>query len=317
MTRTISLSIGIAVTALVVAVPAAFGEGRLAGSQGPDAVAYFYANERATVTQQSSAPVVSRPDSHELTQPQGTPVVSRPDSHETIQPFSYMDAAERIWTQRSAPIASRICRLAASCSSRATITRPSSPSTRRLPSPAPTAASTGRRSARVRHRNRFGARPDPGPEGDAAAPPRALTYGSSHLGQKPLRPPTRRSQRVRGYWSDARLRTPVSQEHLETGAQRARPSARTPRAHGPADISPHRSRADDRETVVDARVDRAEGERTVAGRPVRRPELGQERPRRGVGRASARTPAGSGWRSRSSRPRTRSPSCRSTTGGPR
>ncbi len=95
MTRTISLSIGIAVTALAVAVPTAFGEGRVAGSQGQDAVAYFYANERATVTQHSSAPVVSRPDSHELTQPQGTPVVSRPDSHETIQPFTYIDAAER------------------------------------------------------------------------------------------------------------------------------------------------------------------------------------------------------------------------------
>ena len=78
MTRTISLIIGIAVTALVVAVPAAFGEGRVAGSQGQDAVKYFYANERATL---ASSP--------------GSAVVSRPDSHETVQPFSYMDAAER------------------------------------------------------------------------------------------------------------------------------------------------------------------------------------------------------------------------------
>jgi hypothetical protein len=51
MTRTISLIIGIALAALV-AVPTAFGEGRLAGSQEPNGVAYFYANERATLAQQ-------------------------------------------------------------------------------------------------------------------------------------------------------------------------------------------------------------------------------------------------------------------------
>jgi hypothetical protein len=51
MTRTISFIIGIAVVALV-AVPAAFGEGRLAGSQEQSGVAYFYANERATLAQQ-------------------------------------------------------------------------------------------------------------------------------------------------------------------------------------------------------------------------------------------------------------------------
>ena len=56
MTRTISLIIGIAVVALV-AVPAAFGEGRLAGSQEQDGVAYFYANERATLA--AAAAVVS------------------------------------------------------------------------------------------------------------------------------------------------------------------------------------------------------------------------------------------------------------------
>jgi hypothetical protein len=57
MTRTISLIIGIAVVALV-AVPTAFGEGMLAGSQQPDAVALFYANERATMTTGSSEPVI-------------------------------------------------------------------------------------------------------------------------------------------------------------------------------------------------------------------------------------------------------------------
>jgi hypothetical protein len=48
MTRTISLIIGIAVVALV-AIPTAFGEGRLAGSPEQEGVAYFYANERATL----------------------------------------------------------------------------------------------------------------------------------------------------------------------------------------------------------------------------------------------------------------------------
>jgi hypothetical protein len=103
MTRTISLIIGIAVTALVVAVPTALGEGMLAGSQKQDGVAYFYANERASMTGPSSAPLVSRPDSHELTQQQGTPVVSRPDSHETIQPFAYIDAADRAARVRTVP----------------------------------------------------------------------------------------------------------------------------------------------------------------------------------------------------------------------
>jgi hypothetical protein len=52
MTRTISYIIGIAVLALV-AVPAAFGEGRLAGSDPQDGVAYFKANELSTLVQQA------------------------------------------------------------------------------------------------------------------------------------------------------------------------------------------------------------------------------------------------------------------------
>ena len=119
MTRTISLIIGIAVTALAVAVPTAFGEGKLAGSKDGNGVAYFYANERATMqdgvanfyaneratmSEQSSAPLVSRPDSHETLTQQGLPVVSRPDSHETIQPFSYIDAADRVRTVPSSDV---------------------------------------------------------------------------------------------------------------------------------------------------------------------------------------------------------------------
>ena len=102
MTRTISLIIGIAVTALVVAVPAAFGEGRLADSQGQDAVKYFYANEQATLASSQTSSVVSRPDSHELIQSSAS-VVSRPDSHETVQPFTYIDAAERADRISNAP----------------------------------------------------------------------------------------------------------------------------------------------------------------------------------------------------------------------
>ena len=77
MTRTITLIVGIAVAALVF-VPTALAEGRLAGSQELSGVAYFYANERATLVDQ---PVVG--------------VVSRPDSHETATPFTYQDAGER------------------------------------------------------------------------------------------------------------------------------------------------------------------------------------------------------------------------------
>jgi len=102
MTRTISLIIGIATAALAVAVPTAFGEGMLAGSQKQNAVAYFYANERATLASSQGSAVVSRPDSHELIQSTGS-IVSRPDSHELIQPFSYIDAAERADRISSAP----------------------------------------------------------------------------------------------------------------------------------------------------------------------------------------------------------------------
>jgi hypothetical protein len=59
-------------------VPTALAEGRLAGSQEQSGVAYFYANERATLANQ---PVVG--------------LVSRPDSHETTAQFTYQDAADR------------------------------------------------------------------------------------------------------------------------------------------------------------------------------------------------------------------------------
>jgi hypothetical protein len=103
MTRTISLIIGLAVTALAVAVPAALGEGRLAGSQEQSGVAYFYANERATLAVQSTG-LVSRPDSHEVA-PSNDSVVSRPDSHDmvAIPKFGYIDASERAVRINSLP----------------------------------------------------------------------------------------------------------------------------------------------------------------------------------------------------------------------
>jgi hypothetical protein len=85
MTRTITLIVGIAVAALIL-VPTALAEGRLAGSQEQSGVAYFYANERATLANQ---PVVG--------------VVSRPDSHETTTPFTYQDAGERASRISTAP----------------------------------------------------------------------------------------------------------------------------------------------------------------------------------------------------------------------
>jgi len=85
MTRTISFIIGIAVVALV-AVPTAFGEGRLAGSPEQTGVAYFYANERATAAEHGRG-VVSQPVSQGL--------VSRPDSHEVNRAAGYVDYGER------------------------------------------------------------------------------------------------------------------------------------------------------------------------------------------------------------------------------
>jgi hypothetical protein len=49
MISKISLIIGIAVTALAFGIPTAFGERQLVAPPVPDSVAYFYANERATL----------------------------------------------------------------------------------------------------------------------------------------------------------------------------------------------------------------------------------------------------------------------------
>ena len=56
MTPKISLIIGLAVTALAFGVPTALAERQLVGSPEQDAVAYFYANERATLARQGDSP---------------------------------------------------------------------------------------------------------------------------------------------------------------------------------------------------------------------------------------------------------------------
>jgi hypothetical protein len=111
----LSITIGVAVAALAFGVPTAFGEGRLAGSPEPDGVVFFYANERATLAQQSVPAAVSRPDSHDIVRQDGVaffyaneratlaqqPVstgVSRPDSHDIIRQADngYIDASDRV-----------------------------------------------------------------------------------------------------------------------------------------------------------------------------------------------------------------------------
>jgi len=49
MTPKLSLIVGVAITALAFGVPTALAERQLGGPAVPDAVAYFYANERATL----------------------------------------------------------------------------------------------------------------------------------------------------------------------------------------------------------------------------------------------------------------------------
>ena len=55
MTPKIALIIGIAATALAFGVPTGLAERQLVGLAEPDGVAYVYANERATLAQQSDS----------------------------------------------------------------------------------------------------------------------------------------------------------------------------------------------------------------------------------------------------------------------
>lgn len=95
MTRTISFIIGIAVVALV-AVPTAFGEGRLAGSEPQTGVEYFKANELATLTQQP-VQLDRRTDAFDRTAvvEQGPYVVSERSAQFQPDSSTYLDANER------------------------------------------------------------------------------------------------------------------------------------------------------------------------------------------------------------------------------
>jgi hypothetical protein len=80
MTRRISLIIGTALVALTVAVPAAFGEGRLAGSLEPQATE------------------VSRPDSHDVIRTQETTYLDAADRARRIDivvPTAFTDSFDR------------------------------------------------------------------------------------------------------------------------------------------------------------------------------------------------------------------------------
>ena len=97
MTRTISLIIGIAATALVVGVPTAFGEGRLAGSQEPTAVAPDWF-ERAAIAAQRDGFIVRKPDSHDVVRPVAEGYIdaaARAQRIDIVVPTARTDAFER------------------------------------------------------------------------------------------------------------------------------------------------------------------------------------------------------------------------------
>src|SRR5215510_11790406 len=99
MTRTVSFIIGIAVTALAVAVPTALGEGRLAGSSPQDAVTYFRANELSTLAQQPIQ-LDRRTDAWDRTQPTPQSSLYRDAGARAVTPAEhgigqYVDANQR------------------------------------------------------------------------------------------------------------------------------------------------------------------------------------------------------------------------------
>jgi hypothetical protein len=97
MTRTISFIIGITVLALV-AVPAALGEGRLAGSNQQDGVTYFKANELTTLVQQPIQ-LDRRTDAFDRTAPASPSSSYRDAGERVVQPgpshTGYVDANQR------------------------------------------------------------------------------------------------------------------------------------------------------------------------------------------------------------------------------
>jgi len=95
MTRRISIIVGIAVTALAVAVPTALGDGRLAGSiESQPADFWNYDSTGAKVA--NTSPGVAPQDLGDLFGTMSPTTVSRPDSHDLGQSAQgYRDAHER------------------------------------------------------------------------------------------------------------------------------------------------------------------------------------------------------------------------------
>lgn len=96
MTPKITLIIGVALAALTI-VPAAFGEGRLAGSQDPATASPDWF-ERAAIVAESKASGVIRPDSHDIVRPVATGYVDAADRAQRIDvvvPTALTDAFER------------------------------------------------------------------------------------------------------------------------------------------------------------------------------------------------------------------------------
>ena len=87
MTRTISLIIGVGLTALAVAVPTALSEGRLAGSSPQGAGSYSRANELATLVQ--PVQLDRRTDAWGRTQPTPQASAYRDAGVRTIRPVDY------------------------------------------------------------------------------------------------------------------------------------------------------------------------------------------------------------------------------------
>jgi hypothetical protein len=104
MTSRISLIIGIAVTALAVGVPTAFGEGRIAGSLDPQTDFWNYDATGTRIA--NTSPGVAPQDLAAVHGFATLSLVSRPDSHEVNRPLAYIDAAER--AERASALQGRV-----------------------------------------------------------------------------------------------------------------------------------------------------------------------------------------------------------------
>ena len=285
-----------AVAVALVAVPAAWG------AQAPDAF------ERAVATQHQSTPVVS-PDvieravtaklaSQSLPQPNPRGMLASDSVESARQQLSRSTFATCSPPTRSrAHVASRRRRRPTLVSRQLPGTaeaRDSSQRDRRLglgPRDRVVADRDG-----VRARDPARARPLPGDALHADPPARSL---NRVIAPADARPPSEEGGRACQRFTSRRgaRHEAVSAELVEARAERARPPARATRADGAAHAPPHRSRPQDGQAVVDAGLDRGGGRGTLARRALRRPELGEERTRSGLGRAAARSsPRASGGR---------------------